>query len=210
VYLRSHVVKVGAFHSHLNGHEWLLIHRRQLWKEIERVVDQIDAEKCRTKESKEKTKLRRMLYSPQALNKRFEEEFRRVGWKESRTSYWVTDDYALIRQTVGIPPEEQKREIEAAGKRAILSYNQTDFVKDRVAVEVQMGKYSFIAYDLFVKHMAFYVGDQIDVGVEILPMKSMQEKMSSGPGYYEGALYDIARQGRGVPAVPLVLVGIVP
>jgi hypothetical protein len=58
--------------------------------------------------------------------------------------------------------------------------------------------------------MAFFVGDQINVGVEILPMKSKQVDMSSGPGYYEGALYDIARQGRGVPAVPLVLVGIIP
>lgn len=57
---------------------------------------------------------------------------------------------------------------------------------------------------------AIFVGDAIDVGVEILPMKAMQEEMSSGPGYYEGALYDIARQGRGVPPVPLVLVGIEP
>ena len=61
-----------------------------------------------------------------------------------------------------------------------------------------------------MKHLAFYVGDQIDLGVEILPMKQMQAQMSSGPGYYEGALYDIARQGRGVPAVPLILVGVVP
>jgi hypothetical protein len=95
-------------------------------------------------------------------------------------------------------------------RRPIFSYNQTYFVKKRVAVEIQFGKYSFIAYDLFVRHMAFYVGDAIDVGVEILPMKSMQEQMSSGPGYYEGALYDVVRQGRGVPAVPLVLVGIAP
>ena len=69
----------------------------------------------------------------------------------------------------------------------IRSYNQTDFVKNRVAVEVQFGKYSFIAYDLFVKHLAFYVGNEIDVGVEVLPMNSMQTEMSSGPGYYEGA-----------------------
>jgi hypothetical protein len=106
--------------------------------------------------------------------------------------------------------DEQKAEIEAAGKRPIYSCNQTDFVKRRVAVELQFGKYSFIAYDLFVKHLAFYVGDEIDVGIEILPMKEMQEQMSSGPGYYEGALYDVARQGRGVPAVPLVLVGVAP
>jgi len=203
-------VNVGALYSHLNGHEWLLIHRRRLWKEIEEIVGHVDAEKCRTKESKERRKLRKMLYSPEALNKRFKEEFRGTDWEESRTSYWVTDDYELIRKTVDMPPDQQKVEIHAAGKKPIRSFNQTDFVKDRVAVEVQLGKYSFIAYDLFVKHMAFYVGDRIDVGVEILPMKSMQEEMSSGPGYYEGALYDIARQGRGVPAVPLVLVGIVP
>jgi hypothetical protein len=41
-------------------------------------------------------------------------------------------------------------------------------------------------------------------------MEAVQGEMSSGPGYYEGALYDLARQGRGVPAVPLVLVGILP
>ena len=32
--------------------------------------------------------------------------------------------------------------------------------------------------------------------------------MSSGVGYYEGELYDLIREGRGVPAVPLVLIGI--
>lgn len=41
-------------------------------------------------------------------------------------------------------------------------------------------------------------------------MKEMQEDMSSGPGYYEGALYGVARHGRGVPSVPLVLLGVVP
>ncbi len=152
----------------------------------------------------------RCLYAPIEINKCLKEEFHKSKWKESRTSYWVTDDYALIRKTLLLDPAAQKREIESAGRRPIFSFNQTDFVKNRVAVEVQFGKYSFIAYDLFVKHLAFYVGNTIDVGVEILPMKSMQQEMSSGPGYFEGALYDLARQGRGVPAVPLVLVGIVP
>ena len=106
--------------------------------------------------------------------------------------------------------DKQKVEIETAGETPIFSYNQTDFVKDRVAIEVQFGKYSFVAYDLFVKHLAFFVRDQIDVGIEILAMKSLQSNMSSGPGYYEGELYNIIRNGRGVPAVPLVLVGIEP
>ncbi|HHD64636.1 MAG TPA: hypothetical protein ENK96_09810, partial [Desulfobulbaceae bacterium] len=55
-----------------------------------------------------------------------------------------------------------------------------DFVKDRFGIEVQLGKYAFLAYDLFVIHLAIYVGDRIDVGIEILPMKSLQSQMSSG------------------------------
>ena len=86
----------------------------------------------------------------------------------------------------------------------------TDYVKERVAMEVQFGKYAFVAYDLFVKHLAFYVGDTIDVGIEVLPMKSLQSQMSSGVPYYEGEFYNVIRQGRGVPAVPLVLIGIEP
>src|SRR5437773_3121125 len=102
--------------------------------------------------------------------------------------------------------DEQKREIIAAGLRPIKSYNQTDFVKERIAVEVQFGKYAFVAYDMFVKHMAFFIGNVIDVGIEILPMKALQAHMSSGVPYYEGGLYDLPRQGRSTPAVPLVVV----
>ena len=111
---------------------------------------------------------------------------------------------------LNMPIHQQKAEIEGAGLRPIYSYNQTDFVKERVAVEVQFGKYAFVAYDLFVKHMAFYVGDVIDVGIEILPMKELQAEMSSGVAYYEGELYNLIREGRGVPAVPLVVVGVAP
>jgi hypothetical protein len=61
-----------------------------------------------------------------------------------------------------------------------------------------------------VKHLAFFVGDVIDVGIEIVPMKGLQEEMSSGVPYYEGELYNLIREGRGVPAVPLVLIGVNP
>jgi Restriction endonuclease BglII len=125
-------------------------------------------------------------------------------------SYWVTADHNLIRKTLPLLPDEQKRVITEGGGSAIATYNQTDFVKDRIAIEVQFGKYSFVAFDMFVKHMAFFVSDKIDVGVEILPMKALQEEMSSGVPYYERGLYDMLRQGRGIPAVPLVVVGIEP
>lgn len=174
------------------------------------VIKAVDANSCRTKISKEKTMLGQTLFAPIEINNRMKAEFHRHKWKESRTSYWVTTDTQLIRKTMHMPVDQQKREIEAAGLKPISSFNQTDFVKDRVAVEVQFGKYSFVAFDLFVKHMAFFVGDVIDVGVEILPMKELQEHMSTGIAYYERELYNVLRQGRGIPAVPLILVGVCP
>jgi len=203
-------MKIVEKYSHLNGLEFLLVHKPNLWREIQSVINAVDAGKCKTKISKEKTMKGVLLYSPIDMNAAFKRLLREKSWEESRVSYWVTKDEKLIRKTLTLPPEEQKKEITEAGETPIFSYNQTDFIKDRVAVEVQFGKYAFVAYDLFVKHLAFYVGDRIDVGVEILPMKSLQAQMSSGVPYYEGEFYNVVRQGRGVPAVPLVLIGIAP
>jgi hypothetical protein len=203
-------MKIVQTYSHLNGLEFLLIHKPNLWDEIQSVITDVDAEKCKSKISKEKTMKGKLLYSPIAMNAVFKILLRLKDWNESRVSYWVTKDEKLIRKTLTMSAEQQKKEIEGAGEAPIFSYNQTDFVKERIAIEVQFGKYSFVAYDLFVKHLAFYVGDQIDLGVEILPMKSLQSQMSSGVAYYEGEFYNVVRQGRGVPAVPLVIIGIAP
>ena len=203
-------MKIVETYSHLNGLEFLLVHKPNLWEEVQSVVAGVNAEKCKNKVSKEKTMKGKLLYSPIDMNAAFKKLLRDKDWQESRVRYWVTKNEKLIRKTLTIPPEIQKKEIEAAGETPIFSYNQTDFVKDRVAIEVQFGKYSFVAYDLFVKHLAFYVGDEIDVGIEILPMKSLQSQMSSGVAYYEGEFYNVVRQGRGIPAVPLVIIGIAP
>jgi hypothetical protein len=203
-------MKIVETYSHLNGLEYLLVHRPDLWEEVKQVVAAIDAASCKTKVSKEVRMQGQLKYSPIEMNKKFSDLLNRKGWNESRVSYWVTRSEKLIRNTMTLPPDEQKQHIEQAGEQPIFSYNQTDFVKDRVAIEVQFGKYAFVAYDLFVKHLAFYVRDQIDVGIEILPMKSLQAEMSSGPGYYEGELYNVIRNGRGVPSVPLVMIGVAP
>ncbi len=203
-------MRIAETYFHLNGLEYLMVHKPGLWKEIQDVIAAVDAKTFKTKVSKEKTMMGKLLYAPKEMNKAMNEEFKKRAWSESKTSYWVTKEANVIRRTMTMTAKEQKDEIKSTGEVPIFSYNQTDFVKDRVAVEVQFGKYSFVAYDLFVKHMAFYVGDVIDIGIEILPMKELQKDMSSGPGYYEGELYNLIRQGRGIPAVPLVIVGVCP
>ena len=203
-------MKIVETYSHLNGLEFLMVHKPKLWEEVKDVIALVDAGTCRTKVSKERSMAGKLLYSPIDMNACFKKLLSDANWEESRVNYWVTKGEKLIRKTLTLTASEQKKEIEGAGERPIHSYNQTDFVKERVAIEVQFGKYSFVAYDLFVKHLAFYVGDKIDVGIEILPMKSLQSHMSSGVAYYEGELYNVIRQGCGVPAVPLVILGIEP
>ncbi len=203
-------MQVGAIYSHLNGEEYMMVHHSDLWKEVEGVIGQVDAHSCKTKMSREKTMQGRMLFSPEDMNRAFDHGFNNAGWKERRNTFWVTSDEKILRTIYNHSPDEQKTAIENAGHEPIMSYNQTDFLKERVAVEVQFGKYAFVAHDLFVKHLSFYISDIIDVGIEILPMKVLEREMSSGVPYYERDLLNIIRQGRGVPAVPLALIGVIP
>ena len=203
-------MQIKALYSHLNGQEYILVHRKPLWEEIQSVIESVNAESCRTKVSRERTMPGRLLYSPTAMNEAFKAEFRDKEWKESRNTFYVAPDERLLRGIYDLSESEQKGRIEQAGYTPIMSYNQTDFVKERVAVEVQFGKYAFVAHDLFVKHLSFYVAEIIDVGIEILPMKELEREMSSGVPYFERDLMNVVRQGRGVPAVPLVLIGIAP
>ena len=192
-------MRIGKQYSHLNG------------KEVKKVIAEVNAEACKTKVSMERTMPGRMLYSPVDMNKEFKQGLTSRGWRERRNTFWVTDDEKLLRGIFGLPKDKQKQAIKDAGHTPIMSYNQTDFVKDRVAVEVvQCGKYAFVAHDLFVKHLSFYVSNIIDVGIEILPMKELEKEMSSGVPYFEWDLLNVIRQGRGVPAVPLVLIGVLP
>lgn len=67
-------MKIGAMYSHLNGFEWIQYHQKQMWDEMEGIINAIDAESFRTKVSKEKTMKGKMLFSPVDINKRMKED----------------------------------------------------------------------------------------------------------------------------------------
>jgi hypothetical protein len=204
-------MKIAQKYSHLNGEEYLIVHHNKLYKEIKQVIASIDADLLRTKISKEQRMIGNALLSPIDLNKAFNTAFYKNNWAESRYNYYITLDRELMEKSVLMSSKEQKEFLVANGeKEPIYSYNQTDFVKDKIAVEVQFGKYAFVAFDLFVKHMLFYSGGKINLGIEILPTKKMQSQMSSGVAYYEGEVYNVMRQGRNSPPVPLLILGIEP
>lgn len=204
-------MEIAKKYSHLNGEEYLLVHHGSLYEEIKETIASIDASTYKTKISNEKSKKGQRLYNPISLNRAFKNLFRQKGWEEKRYRYVITTNFQLLQEIIPLPYSEQQQIIEQkSSDEPIKSYKQTDFFKEGIAIEVQFGKYAFVAYDLFVKHLLFYSGSQINVGIEILPTKKMQSEMSTGIAFYEGEVYNVLRHGRSSPPVPLLILGIEP
>ncbi len=176
-------MKVVYEYSHLGGSEILQVKYPELKDEIAAVIGEIDARK--TKISKEKTMEGRELYSPKEMNTQFHKAFCERGYKELRDTY-----------TIKIP----NYPLEVSG-----AFKQIDFVKNRVLVEVQFGKYAFMFYDM-AKFQYFFNENKADVGVEILPCHGLHKQMSTGVSFGEQLIYDIARLKRHFPAVPVKVI----
>lgn len=170
-------------YSHLGGLEILKVRYPQIEKEIDDIVSSIKIA-TRSKISKEKTMKGRKLYSPIEMNRAFKSEFYRRDYKELKDFYDL-DTY------------DKKHKIKA--------FKQIDFLKERVLVEVQFGKYAFMFYDL-AKFQYFYNKNKADVGVEIVPCYYLHREMSTGVSYGEQIVYDIERLQRNFPSVPIKII----
>ncbi len=176
-------MKVVYEYSHLGGAEILKLRYPDCEQEIYDIIAEITAQ--RTKVSKEKTMRGRELYSPKDMNQQFHEAFAAKGYNELRDTYIIT----LPHSEVSIPG----------------AFKQIDFVKDKVLVEVQFGKYAFMFYDM-AKFQYFFNENKADVGIEIVPCHALHKQMSTGVSYGEQLVYDIERLKRHFPAVPVKVI----
>ena len=176
-------MKIVYEYSHLGGGEILQVHHPDRNREIYEVIRRVAAKK--TKVSKEKTMRGRRLYSPRDMNRQFREAFRARGYAEMRDVYTITipDSDVAIRG----------------------AFKQIDFVKRKVLVEVQFGKYAFMFYDM-AKFQYFFNESKADVGVEIVACHALYNHMSTGVSYGEQLVYDIERLKRHFPAVPVKVI----
>lgn len=203
-------MKIANEYNHLNAREFLIVNRRAEYSEIKESVARVDANRF-LKISCEITKLGQVFYSQAELNLAIKEILQNYGWREKRVSYYVTGDEQTTRDIISIPNQKQQKQIiEERGLVSYLTFNQVDFQKERIAVEVQFGKYFSVAYDLHVKHTFFYSRNDIDVGVEIIPTKAMEEHMDTGVPWFENEVTNVIREGRTNPPVPILILGIEP
>ncbi len=176
-------MRVVYEYSHLGGAEILKVRYPECEREIYEVITEVKA--ARTKVSREKTQRGRLLFSPKDMNRQFREAFAARGYRELRDTYTIT--------------------IPGSDVRIRGAYKQIDFVKERVLVEVQFGKYAFMFYDM-AKFQYFFNENKADVGVEIVPCHALKKQMSSGVSYGEQLVYDIERLKRHFPAVPVKVI----
>jgi hypothetical protein len=173
-------MKVVYEYSHLGGSEIMIVRYPEINQQIYDVIAGVTA--LRLKKSKEKTKMDKMLYSPTNMNAQFKSAFYERGFTEIKDYYTIT-----------IPDNET--EIKGA-------FKQVDFVKKKVLVEAQFGKYAFMFYDM-AKFQYFFNESKADVGIEIVPCHALKLGMSSGVAFGEQLVYDIERLKRHFPAVPV-------
>jgi len=164
--------------------------------EVKSVLTHVDARNHKTKTSKEKTMRDKILYSPRSLNAEISEGFLELGWEKKR----VLCDYPTQYYSEGYESPQVSKG----------AFREMDFIKNKLGVEVQFGKYSFMVYNVCAKMTIFHNMGFIDVGIEIVPVKELAEDMSSGVSYFEQFVWDLEQRGVSDIDIPVLILGVAP
>jgi hypothetical protein len=187
-------MRLAAQFSFKNGLEEVRARYPHLLAEVTNAVRAIDAARARTKVSKEKTMPGQTLYSPVALNAAFKDQLYPQGWKNLKVDCDYPTEYYM---------EDYEHRAPVKG-----AFRDMDFVKERLGVEVQFGKYSFMVYNVCAKMTIFRNLGHIDCGIEIVPVKALALEMSSGVSYFEQFVWDLRHRGVADIDIPVLILGI--
>lgn len=182
-------MKAVAKYSFSDGENFIISNFKREYDEVLKIIDALDASKCKTKVSKEKTMPGRILYSPIELNKEFKRLFKAKDWAKVR-----------IEVSTGVP--------ELGPTYKHVGFREMDFVKNKLGVEVQLGKYAFMVYNVAAKMTIFSKQTKIRAGIEIVPMLSLANHMSSGVSYFEQMKTDLEMRGTSNIDIPVLIIGI--
>lgn len=185
---------IAGMYSFKGGKEIIEAKFGSEFKEVVQIIATVDSPLHKLKESKEKTMPGRMLYDPTSLNRAFREEFMARNWKK----YKILCEYPTEYYTQGYTSIASSRG----------AFREMDFVKNRLGIEVQFGKYAFMVYNVCAKMTIFHNMDVIDVGIEIVPLKDFADEMSTGVSYFEQFVWDLEHRGVADIDIPVLILGI--
>lgn len=185
---------IAARYSFNGGEEAVASQYPHLLAEVEAAIIAVDAEQHRIKQSKEKTMMGQMLYSPVSLNAAIKQTLFAQDWTAKRVECLYSSEYYTenYRNTV----------------TENIGFREMDFVKEHLGVEVQFGKYSFMVYNVAAKMTIFRNLGHINTGIEVVPVKQFALQMSSGVSYFEQFTWDLEQRGVSNIDVPVLILGI--
>jgi hypothetical protein len=187
-------MRIAGRYSFNGGREAIERDYAALCAEVIAAIRSVDAQQHKTKESEERTMVGTMLYSPVALNAALKQALADRGWRNHRVpceypTNFYEPDYVPKRLNHG-------------------AYRDMDFVKGKLGVEVQFGKYAFMVYNVAAKMTIFRNLQVIEAGIEVVPVKAFADEMSSGVSYYEQFLWDLENRGVSNIDTPVMVLGI--
>jgi hypothetical protein len=187
-------VRIASKYSFKDGEREVTSRYPELLVDVNAVIRGVKANKHKTKVSKEKTMPGRKLYSPRSINAAFKSAFSELGWLSVRVACDYSASYYL--------PDYEPRPANPG------AFREMDFVKGKLGIEVQFGKYAFMVYNVCAKMTIFRNLGHIDAGIEIVPVKAFAEEMSSGVSYFEQFIWDLESRGVADIDVPVLVLGI--
>lgn len=185
---------IAGEYSFNGGKQYITAHNQVLLTEIQNIIHAVNANQHKVKTSREKTMPGKTLFSPISLNKAFKTEFFNRQWENVKINCTYSTGYYT--------PSYIPRILKGG------AFREMDYVKDRLGIEVQFGKYAFMVYNVCAKMTIFNKLGYIDAGVEIVPTKQFADDMSTGVSYFEQFIWDLDKRGVSNIDIPVLILGI--
>jgi hypothetical protein len=180
---------IAEMYSHKNGEAFINERYSAEFQEIKDAIANIDAIASLSKKSDEKTKAS-LLFSPVTLNEYLKKYLCELGWTEK-----VPGSGKGFR--------EPRISMGAGGE-----FREMDGIKNKVGLEIQFGKYAFMAYDILSKMPIFHKRGLIECGIELVAMPSIVKNMSTGVSSFTQIVSELKERGHADLDIPTLIIGI--
>ena len=176
-------------YSHNDGEKYINENHKSEYDEIVSAINNINIRDAISKVSKEKSK--DLIFSPIDLNIQLKSYLSNLGWTKKKEN-----------SKKGF--QEPRIYFEEGGRE----YREMDGIKNKVGLEIQFGKYSYMAYDIFSKMPLFKKRGLIDCGIEVVASHNMIKDFSSGVSSFKQIVFDMQERGVSNLDIPTLILGI--
>jgi hypothetical protein len=188
-------MKIIGIYSFKNGREIIENKFGHELGEIKETITAVDDLFCKTRNSQIQGAPERAFYKSGSFNQAFKREFKLRKWQTHKVMMNYSSEFYVSDY---MKPDTARE-----------TYRKIDFLKNRVGVEVQFGKYpSSIVCNTCAKMTIFHNHGLIDVGVEIVPIKELANEMSTGVSYFEQFVWDLENRGVADIDIPVLILGV--